>query len=593
MAIRWVAFCCLNFERTLKADGNLPGMPAIAFDRYYRFDELTELLHAFVREYPNLVELESIGKSHEGRDIWLVTVTNKHTGRHADKPAFGCDGTIHASEVSASTSVLYILNKLVTAYGQDEKITRAVDTRAFYLVPRLGPDGAEWALADNPKIIRSSTRPYPYDEEDHYGLELQDVDGDGRVLSMRIKDSNGPWKISSVEPRLLELREPDEVGGIYYRVVPEGLFHNFDGLTMRGQKKKEGLDMNRNFPSAWRLEGEQFGAGPFPTSEPEIYAAVSAICSRPNICGAVTFHTFSGVHLRPSARTSDDELPPEDVWTFKKIGEVAERITGYPAISNYHEFRYHPKEVITGAFDDWMYYHRGVYSWTTEIWSPQREAGITDYKYIDWFRDHPFSDDVKMLAWSDSTLEGKGYIEWYPFTHPQLGEVEIGGWDSMYAFRNPPLQFLEKEIAPFAEWVVWQALSSPKLELRQTQVVAAGDGVWRIRVAVQNTGWLPTNVTKTALANKLCRGVVGEISLEGFSGSSLGSAEPSWLVSGALRQVKEQLAGWDRVAVGGFGWHMDATDDVAVFEWVVSQAGAYSVEMHHERAGRVNVTITV
>src|SRR5271157_5767346 len=104
-------------------------MPAIAFDRYYRFDELTELLKAFAAEYPSLVDLESIGKSHEGRDIWLVTVTNKETGSHRDKPAFWCDGNIHASEVSASTSVLYILNKLVTGHGAEADVTRAVDSR--------------------------------------------------------------------------------------------------------------------------------------------------------------------------------------------------------------------------------------------------------------------------------------------------------------------------------------------------------------------------------------------------------------------------------------------------------------------------------
>ena len=568
-------------------------MPAIAFDRYYRFDELTGLLQAFVAEYPNLAELESIGKSHEGRDIWLVTVTNKSTGSHRDRPAFWCDGNIHASEVSASTSVLYLLNKLLTQYGREPQITRAVDTRAFYLVPRLGPDGAEWALETPPRIIRSSTRPYPYEEDDPYGLERGDIDGDGRILSIRVVDSNGPWKVAEEEPRLLRPREPGEAGGTYYRLLPEGLFHNFDGLTMRSRKIKEGLDMNRNFPSAWRLEGEQHGAGPFPTSEPEIHAAVNAICDRPNICGAVSFHTFAGVHLRPPSRMPDDDLPPEDIWTYKKIGEAGTRLTGYPAISNFHEFKYHPKEVITGVFDDWMYEHRGVYSWTTEIWSPQRQAGITDYKYIDWFRDHPFEDDQKMLAWADAELDGEGYIDWYPFHHPQLGEVELGGWNSLYAFRNPPLKFLEKEVAPFADWVVWQALASPKLELRETKVDQTGPSVWRIRVAVQNTGWLPTNVTKIALKNKLCRGVVGEISRVDAEAGHSGSSEPEWLVSGKLQQQGEQLVGWDHIATSGFGWHMDATADVAVFEWVVSAPGEYKVEAHHERAGRVSVKVRI
>jgi len=567
-------------------------MPSIAFNRYYRHDELTSLLKAYASEYPALVEVKSIGKSHEGRDIWIAEITNSATGAAADKPAYWCDGNIHASEVSASTAVLYLINKLCTQYGKDPAVTQALDTRTFYLVPRFNPDGAEWALETPPRIIRSSTRPYPYDEDDFYGLERQDIDGDGRILNMRVPDPNGPWKIAEEEPRLMKRREPGETGGQYYRLMPEGLFHNFDGVTMRGRKIKEGLDMNRNFPNAWRQEFEQHGAGPYPTSEPEVRAIVQAVCDRPNICGAVTFHTFSGVHLRPPSRYPDDDMAPEDLWVFKEFGKKGEEMTGYPAISNFHEFKYHPKEIITGVFDDWMYEHRGVHAWTTEIWSPQRQAGITEYKYIDWFRDHPFEDDLKLLKWSDEKLDGKGHIDWFPFEHPQLGAVELGGWDSLYAFRNPPLNYLEAEVAPFSDWVIWQALASPKLELR-TVLVESLSGSWRIRVAVQNTGYLATNVTEIAKKRKLCRGVVGEIALLGEERDSMGQGEPNWLGSGKLRQESGQLAGWAHVPSSGFGWQMNSTDDVAVFEWVVKQPGTYLLTASHDRAGKVLDEVTV
>jgi murein tripeptide amidase MpaA len=566
-------------------------VPQIEFNRYYRYQDLTALLEAYVAENPTLIQLESIGKSHEGRDIWLVTVTNQETGPASDKPAFWCDGNIHASEVSASTAVLRLLQTLVE--GHTNATTPILDSRAFYLVPRLNPDGAEWALETPPRIIRSSTRPYPYDEEDPYGLERQDLDGDGRILNMRIKDPNGPWKVSEAEPRLMVRRDAGESGGTYYRTMPEGVFHNFDGMTMRGRKIKEGLDMNRNFPAGWRQEFEQHGAGPFPTSEPEINSAVSAITARPNICGAVTFHTYSGVHLRPPSGRPDDELPAEDIWTFKKLGEKGTEMTGYPAIAVYHDFRYHPKEVITGVFDDWMYEHRGVYSWTTEIWSPQRQAGITDYKYIDWFREHPFSDDLKMLKWSDEKLGGKGYVEWYEFEHPQLGKIELGGWDGLYAFRNPPPDFLEAEVKPLGDWAIWQASCSPKLELREVRTEPVGDSHVRIRFAVQNTGWLPTNVTKIAVDRKLCRGVVGEILRGGQDFEGKGDREPHWLKAGLLRQQAGQLVGWSHVTAGGFGWGMDSTDDVAVFQWVVEKGAAYELVAKHERAGVVRETITV
>ncbi len=561
-------------------------MPHVDFDRYYRYDELTALLRSFAAEHPGLVQIESIGKSYEGRDIWLATVTDLSTGPASERPAFWADGNIHASEVSASTAVLKILAILC------ETKPDVLKERAFYLVPRFNPDGAEWALEDVPRIVRSSTRPYPFDEEDPYGIEKRDMDGDGRILSMRVKDSNGPWKVSEEEPRLMKKRAPGENGGNYYRLMPEGEFHNFDGVTMRARNIKEGLDMNRNFPSGWRIDSEQKGSGPFPTSEPEIHAIVDAIAKRPNICGAVTYHTFSGVILRPPGRHAEDDLPAEDVWTMKEMGKHGTEMTGYPCISVYHDFKYHPKQVISGVFDDWMYEHRGVHAWTVEIWSPQRQAGITDYKYIDWFRDHPHEDDVKLLAWSDSALGGKGYEEWRPFHHPQLGDVEIGGWDPHFAFRNPPPMFLEKEVTPLAEWAIWLAGVCPCLRLKDVQVEKLGD-TSRIRLIVSNTGWLPTNVSKLAEERKLCRGVVGEISKQGFDDPSAGSAGPAWLVSGKLREDRGQLKGWCHVPASGFGWHIDPTDDQAVFEWVVRGPGTFDLVAKHERAGVVRTTVTV
>ena len=55
-------------------------MPDVAFDRFYRYDELTEILQGWAEEQPELFRVESIGTSYEGRDIWLATVTNFETG---------------------------------------------------------------------------------------------------------------------------------------------------------------------------------------------------------------------------------------------------------------------------------------------------------------------------------------------------------------------------------------------------------------------------------------------------------------------------------------------------------------------------------
>ena len=149
--------------------------------------------------------------------------------RTTEKPALWVDGNIHASEVSPTSACLHLINKLVTHYGSDEAITRCLDTRVFYVCPRINPDGAELALADHPKVIRSSTRPYPFDEDPLGGLISEDIDGDGRILMMRVPDPNGEWKPYPAEPRLMVRRDPTEIGGTYYRIFSEGRIDDYDG----------------------------------------------------------------------------------------------------------------------------------------------------------------------------------------------------------------------------------------------------------------------------------------------------------------------------------------------------------------------------
>ncbi|MEQ8674102.1 MAG: M14 family metallopeptidase [Aggregatilineales bacterium] len=561
-------------------------MPTITFDHYPRYDELTKLLQAYAEEYPELITMSSIGKSYEGRDIWLITATNSATGDASAKPALWIDANIHASEVSPTVACLYLINELTTKYGQDETITRVLDTRSFYIVPRVNPDGAEWALADKPKIIRSSTRPYPYDEDPLGGMDEEDVDGDGRILMMRIEDANGAWKAHPEEPRLLVRRDPTEIGGTYYRVLPEGMIENYDGVTIDMKPRKQGLDMNRNFPAEWKQDYQQGGAGPYPGSEPETRALIEFIARNRNITGAITFHTFSGVLLRPFSFQGDDEMPAEDLWTFQHIGKKGTDITGYPNVSVFHDFKYHPKQVIYGGFDDWAYDHMGVYSWTVEIWSPQKQAGIEEYKFIEWYREHPHEDDLKMLKWSDEVLGGRGYIDWYAFDHPQLGKVELGGWDFQLAWRNPPPDFLEKEVAPFSEWLIWHLLISPELALFESSVTPLADGAYLLRAVVHNTGWLPTYVTKKALEKKVTRGVIAEITLP----------EGATLKTGKMREDIGQLEGraysGSALTVWGMGGE---TQDRAKVEWVVQgkHGDNVTIKLHHDRAGMVETTFTL
>ena len=148
-----------------------------------------------------------------------------------------------------------LAHTLLSGFGSDERLTRLLNTTTFYIAPRLNPDGAELALAEKPRYIRSGVRPYPYLDKDE-GLHEEDIDGDGRILQMRLPDPNGDWKISSLDPRLMEKRKPYEQGGEYYRVLTEGRIEGYDGALIKLARDYQGLDFNRNFPFEWLPEGD-------------------------------------------------------------------------------------------------------------------------------------------------------------------------------------------------------------------------------------------------------------------------------------------------------------------------------------------------
>ena len=165
---------------------------ALPFDHILRYDELTALLHDWASARPGLLEVGSIGVTPEGRELWFVTITNRATGPGTEKPALLVDGNMHALEWTGGVAALNFIWTLLRDYGRDERVTRLVDTRCLYVLPRLSPDGVEATLQEG-RIIRSVAR-RGAGEPPAPGLRMRDVDGDGRIVYMRFRDPNGPWK---------------------------------------------------------------------------------------------------------------------------------------------------------------------------------------------------------------------------------------------------------------------------------------------------------------------------------------------------------------------------------------------------------------
>jgi hypothetical protein len=557
------------------------------FDRFLRYDEMAAWLRALAAQHPTLLTVESYGQSHMGRDLLVATITDTRTGEHHTKPAHWIDANIHAVEVTGGVAALYIIHHLVTKFvAGDSTVVEALRTRTFYIAPRVNPDGVEDALADRPLFHRSSVRPWPWRDGHRWpGLHPQDIDGDGRILTMRITDPDGAWMPHPEEPRVMIPVGPlgAPAGTTRYRLLTEGLIENYDGFTIDQPRDPAGLDLNRNFPAGWGVD--VLGSGDHPMSEPEIHSLVRAVKARPNVCGYNAFHTAGGFMLRPSSNLPDSKLPPEDLYIFKKFGEHSTPLTTYPVHSVFEDLTWDKSHVMGGAGDDWAYDHLGVYSWTTEFWDAIYRATGEHSPTDVWYVGPTPAQDLAVCRWSDKHAPGS-YVGWRAFDHPQLGKVEIGGPDMFHIWTNAPSSLLRAEVEAHADVAIYQAMASPRLEIKLAEATSLGGDVWKVRLGVANTGWLPTTVTQHAKKMKIVLPAVVEIS--GANGSSVE------VIEGEARVRIGQLDGRSKVLLDG-GAMSDGTTDRHLQTWIIraKSGSVVTLSASHQRAGSASATLTL
>ena len=467
-ACRYLALATLALPALAVAQGT----PPIAFDHYHTLAEIDAYLHAVEVRYPELVTLREIGYSRAGRSIWAVDVNNPATGPAHEKAGFYVDGNIHGGEVLGGEGALAFLQRLLSGYGSDPRITELVDTRAFYIVPIVNPDGRAISV-DTPENHRWNIRPV---DEDGDGLvdedPPEDLDGDGRMLQMRIPDPAGNWLVHPTDPRRMVRGGENAEATARYRLTREGIDNDGDGRF--NEDRVGGVDLNRNFPANW--SPAQFASGPFPLSEPETHALVTYITERPNIAAIHTFHTSGGLILRfPTLADQDFEFPEADIEAYRAIAEDGIALTGYQNFADEKQTIVDLMSPGHGVFNDWGSKVFGVLAITTEMWA------------------HAIGEGQEALFhWNDEALGGTGFIDWYPYDHAQLGPVELGGWDR-WSTASPPAPMIAAEVERNVDWVLTFADKTPRVEILEASAtrVERGDAI-RVDATVANVGWMAT-----------------------------------------------------------------------------------------------------
>jgi hypothetical protein len=541
-------------------------------------DQIGAHLRDLAARYPDLVGVEPLTRSHQGREVWLVTLTDRRAGRPEDKPGLYMDGLIHAEEFTAGQAVIYLLDRLVDRFADgDMHVRTLLARRTFYLVPRVNPDGAH--------IVQ--TTPYPWVGNGRLspplvperGLYYADVDGDGLVLWMRQRDPSGEWKVSTRDPRLLVARSPGEHGGTYYRLYPEGRIAAYDGGAVLIPRPQDG-NMNRHFPADW--DPNEYGGGPLPMSEPESRALAECLIAHPNIGAALACHTHSGVLLPPEP-PSEAAMPYDDMKLFEALNTMGEELTGYPAISVLKDFTVPGMPRRHGVFDDWAYAHLGMIAYTIELWDAEAEAGLSKTDRAP-FAPLTEAQHLQLLKWNDDALDGDGFVRWRPFHHPELGPVEIGGWKYIQVFRNPPTQaLLQRELEKVFRFTVAVAEALPSLHMPRLSARKVADELFIVEAVIANDGYAPTSVT--TIGAKRSSALRVEVDLD----------DGMDLLMGERGTDIPHLSGRAERPVPWNPWVRQWTANAHRLEWLVRapRGGAVVVRARAPRAGVVRGQVTL
>jgi Zinc carboxypeptidase len=578
-------------------DPDLNGMRAIGtpanpkvpwtWNYYMDFAGYTKLAQELAKKYPDLVKVESMGKSSMGREMWVITVSDFKTGKAEQKPAFWIDGNIHANELQGTQFTMYTAWYLAESFGKVDFVTQLLKDKTFYIAPSLNPDAHENFIykSNNQGSSRSGMIALDDDgdgsaDEDGY----DDLDNDGNIVMMRRKSITGRWKIDCNNPQRMVQAKPDEQGK-YEMLGNEGFDNDGDGRV--NEDLPGYYDPNRDWGWNWQPDYVQNGAFYFPGTLSETQNVKKFFFSHPNIAGAQSYHNFGGMFLRPPGAEEDQAyVPPADIAVYDVIGKTGERmIPGYKYYVLWKDLY-----TVYGGEIDFIGLGRGIFMFSNEINTSYRLFNKESNE--NRFANTEFEDFDRLMLMGDS------YVKWKSVKHPQYGDIEIGGPKRNY-IRNTPGFMLEEEGHRNMAFTILHAYHTPKLDIVDIKSRALAGGLTEVTAIVMNHRAIPTHSAHdlrfkierpdyiTLKNAEVVAGMIVENADLGLTKEQKNNPQTI-----EVPNIGGTVSGGGGGGFGGFGGGGGGSSNSVKVRWIVKgKADKYTVEVDSRKGGVVSKTM--
>ena len=290
-----------------KAEDFPPG-----YEGYHTYAEMVDEIDKAVADHPEIISKFSVGKSHEGRDIWAVKISD-NVGQDESEPEALVTHGQHAREHLTIEQGLYTMNLLTDGYASDSAIKSLVDGRELTLVLNVNPDGSEFDYAGGELQMWRKNR-QPNSGSDYVGTDL---------------NRNWGYKFGCCG----------------------GSSGNPGSETYRGESAFSApeTDVVRDYVDSRVIDGKQ------------------------QITAAIDVHTFSELVLWPYGYTYDDvpdDMTQEAHDIHVALGKKLADLNGYTPEQASDLY------ITDGTIDDWLYGEHKIINFTFELYPKSSNPGF-------------------------------------------------------------------------------------------------------------------------------------------------------------------------------------------------------------------------
>ncbi len=452
------------------SDNGLPGHD------YSDHQQTGERLNYLTDTYPEITALTSLATTRGGKQIRLLTIG---AGNTEIRPTIAIVGGVSGNHLLGSELALQFAENLLAMSDQNH-IRQLLDSVAFYVFPDMSPDArAQYFSSLRYERLYNNNITDSKRDLDPDDPPFLDLNQDGMITMMRIKDPTGSWIKHPEDERIMVMarREKGEQGR--YRLYREGVRADTQGHFDAHDKR--GVVFDRNF--TFKYPAFQPGAGPHAVSEEETRAVADFLFQSRNVFAVITFGEANNLseplkynEAAASARIhtgwKDDDI---------KINEM---------ISNLYQKHLEddlpaPALGQDGDFFQWAYFHYGRFSFSTQGWTvPETEAEKSDpYK----------SEELRLLQWAEANDIPDVFVPWEPVVHPDFPDqlVEVGGIVP-FAMNNPPYHMVDSIASIHTDFIIELSAMRPVVSIVNIEKEKLGRDLHRITARISNNGSFPT-----------------------------------------------------------------------------------------------------